>query len=407
MVGEEEIDDIFKKIKKANKKASKLNLNTPIVKSRYLSGLVSADVYLKLENFQITGSFKIRGAFNKLQELGPEQIQNGVITASAGNHGQGLAYAARIMNVPATIVVPENTPFIKIKRIKNQGALVVEKGQSYDDAVEIAQKLAIDKKMVYIPAFDDPDIIAGQGVIGLEIMDYLEDPLCIICPIGGGGLISGIAIFAKHIVPEIKIIGVEAYGAAAMKYSVEKGKITTLEIMDTIADGIAVKTPGNLTFNIVSELVDDIVTVNDNQIANAILKLMEEDHIVVEGAGATPVAALLNDMIPELEGKKVVCIISGGNIDVTMLDKIIDKGLVFDNRFMSVDCNIPDKPGNLVKLLEVIAGLKGNVLDIRHHRRGANVQPGYSRVVIDLEIRNAEHAGTIKKKLKDEGYCLL
>lgn len=397
---------IFEGIKKAKKRMATLDVRTPMIKSKYLSEITSASVFLKLENFQITGSFKIRGAFNKLVELGGEKTQNGVITASAGNHGQGVAYAAKLMDVPATIVVPENTPFIKIKRITGQGAEVVEKGQTYDDAAQIAQAMSEENGLIYIPAFDDPDVIAGQGVIGIEIMETLDDIDIIICPIGGGGLISGIAIASKNLNPDVKILGIEAESAASMKISIESGKITTLEDAETIADGIAVKTPGQLTFKVVSGLVDEILLVNDSQIANAILKLMEEDHVVVEGAGATPVAALLNDMIPGIKGKTIACIISGGNIDVTMLDKIIDKGLVFDHRFLSVDCNIPDKPGSLVKLLEIIAGLKGNVLDIRHHRRGIDVQPGFSRVVIDLEVRDENHANSIKTVLKNEGYSL-
>lgn len=303
--------ELFLKIKKAGIGAKEANFRTPLMKSRLLSSpTLNSEVYLKLECFQITGSFKVRGAYNKILELPPERIKKGVITASAGNHGQGVAYAGKLINIPAIIVVPELTPFVKIRSIKNQGANIIEKGKSYDEAAKYALELAKEKDMEYIHAFDDLDVIAGQGVIGLEILEDLPDVDVVICPIGGGGLISGIITAIKHERPGVAIIGVQAANAPAMKNLVEKGEIETLSTIETIADGIAVKIPGRLTFEIVRQFVDDIVVVDDQQIANAILKFIEVEHIGTEGAGATPVAALLNSLI-KITGKKVACILSG------------------------------------------------------------------------------------------------
>ena len=329
-----------------------------------------------------------------------------MITASAGNHGQGVAYAGKLINIPAIIVVPELTPFVKIRSIKNQGANIIEKGKSYDEAAKYALELAKKKDMEYIHAFDDLDVIAGQGVIGLEILEDLPYVDVVICPIGGGGLISGIATAIKHKRPEVKIIGVQAAHAAAMRNSIKKGEIETLSKIETIADGLAVKTPGRLTFEIVKQFIDEIVVVDDQQIANAILKVIEVEHIVTEGAGVTPIAALLNNLIEITGKKKVACILSGGNIDVTMLDKIINKGLVYENRFISIECNVLDKPGNLVKLLKIIASFNANVIDIRHHRRIQSIGIGHSHVVVDLEIRDTEHGNQILKELKEKGFLL-
>ncbi|MBC8461607.1 MAG: threonine ammonia-lyase [Deltaproteobacteria bacterium] len=399
--------ELFLKIKNAWIKAKEANFRTPLMKSRLLSSpALNSEVYLKLECFQITGSFKVRGAYNKILELPPERIKKGVITASAGNHGQGVAYAAKLLNIPAIIVVPELTPFVKIKSIKDHGANIIEKGKSYDEAAKYALELAKKKDMEYIHAFDDLDVIAGQGVIGLEILEDLPYVDVVICPIGGGGLISGIATAIKHKRPEVKIIGVQAAHAAAMRNSIKKGEIETLSKIETIADGLAVKTPGRLTFEIVKQFIDEIVVVDDQQIANAILKVIEVEHIVTEGAGVTPIAALLNNLIEITGKKKVACILSGGNIDVTMLDKIINKGLVFENRFISIQCDVLDKPGNLVKLLKIIADLNGNVVDIRHHRRSQSIKIGHSHVAIDLEIRDADHGNQILNELKEKGFLL-
>jgi len=399
-------EELFLKIKKVGVRAKEANLKTPLMKSRLFSSLrADSEVYLKLECFQITGSFKIRGAYNKLLELPRERIRKGVVTASAGNHGQGVAHAARLLDIAAIIVVPEFTPFLKIRSIRNQGAKVIEKGDSYDEAAEHASELAKEKNMEYIHAFDDLDVIAGQGVIGLEICEDLSDVDVVICPIGGGGLISGIATAMKHERPSVKIIGVQAANATAMKDSIEKGKIETLPEVETIADGIAVRIPGRLTLEIVRQFVDDIVVVDDQQIANAIVKVIEVEHVVTEGAGATPVAALLNNAV-EITGKRVVCILSGGNIDVTMLDKIISKGLVYENRFISIECDVLDRPGSLVKLLKIIAELNGNVIDIRHHRRSQSIKIGHSHVAVDLEIRDAEHGSQIRNGLREKGYLL-
>jgi threonine dehydratase len=400
-------ETLFRMIQEASARSEAIELATPLRRSTFLSTLTGADVFLKLENMQTTGSFKIRGAYNKIRVLLDETGLKGVITASAGNHGQGLAWAAQMLGTHATVVVPDNTPFVKISRICGFGADVVEKGESYDDAVTHAEGLARERGLVYVPAFNDMHVIAGQGTAGLELARSLPDMDALLCPVGGGGLISGIAAAVKHHNPAIRIVGVEASGSPSMKRSLDNGSIQTIETANTIADGIAIKTPGTITFPLVRELVDSLVTVDDTQIANAILKLIEEEHVIVEGAGAVPVAALLNNIVKDMSGRKVVCILSGGNIDVTMLDKIIAKGLVFENRFMSIDCIIPDKPGSLVKLLDLIAEEKANVLDIRHHRRAKQVPFGYTRVVIEMEMRNRAHIEKVRSLLKAEGFSLL
>ncbi len=392
------------KIKKAKERLKKIVYNTPFPYAPKLSQEVGNEIYLKKENLQTTGSFKLRGAFNKIASLPEEKRQKGVIAASAGNHAQGVAYAANYFNIPSIIVMPEATPLTKVSGVKEYGGEVVLAGNNYDEAYEYAINLAKEKGLEFIHPFADEEVMAGQGTIALEMLDAIPDLDYIIVPVGGGGLISGIASAAKQINPHIKIIGVTAEGAPAMRLSFLSGSVQDTSYVKTIADGIAVRDTSPVTYKIIKESVDDIVEVDDEEIANAILFLMEKQKIVVEGAGAVGVAALLHHKIKFGSPKKVGVVISGGNIDVTMVNLIIEKGLLKSHRKMKMVVTLVDKAGALMKLTEILAEKKANIVSIGYDRTDLNLAIGDANVSVALETRGVEHQEAIKRALHKNGF---
>jgi threonine dehydratase len=376
--------------------------HTPLDKSVTFSNMAGCDVYLKLENLQKTGSFKLRGAYNKIHSLTPEERAKGVIAASAGNHAQGVAYAARMMEARATIVMPEVAPLAKIIATRGYGAEVLLSGTVYDDAFHRAQELEQENGQTFIHAFNDYQVIAGQGTVGIEILEELEDVSAIVVPIGGGGLIAGIALAVKELAPHVKIYGVQAQGAPAMYMSKYAHTLKSTPDAVTIADGIAVKAPGDLTFPIVDHYVDDIVVVDDEATASMILMLLERAKLMVEGSGAIALAAILNHKIPA-KGK-VVSVVSGGNIDVNFISRIIERGLVKAGRRIKISTQITDRPGLLQQLLTVIANTQANVISVFHDRVEQNVPIGQAVIEISLETRDALHTEQILQNLRQHGY---
>lgn len=364
------------------------------------------DIYLKTENLQITGSFKIRGSYYKMSRLSKEEKAKGVIACSAGNHAQGVALAAQKNGIKSVICLPDNAPISKIEATKSYGAEICLVEGVYDDAYKKALSLRDEFGYTFIHPFDDEDVIAGQGTVALEIEDQLPGLDAVIVPIGGGGLISGIAYTIKAINPSVKVYGVQAQGAPSMRNSVRDHEIEELASVSTIADGIAVKKPGNLTYEICSKYVDEIVTVNDDEISAAILALMEQHKLVTEGAGAVAVAAAMFNKV-DIKGKKVVCLLSGGNIDVTILSRVIKRGLLMSGRTCQLIIELMDKPGQLKHVSRIIADLGGNVISVHHERanEGSDVNGCYLRLV--LETKNYEHIEEIKKALVDFGFKLL
>lgn len=364
------------------------------------------DLYLKTENLQVTGSFKVRGAYYKMACLSEEEKQRGVIACSAGNHAQGVALAAQKNGIKAVICLPDGAPISKVEATKSYGAEVCLVEGVYDDAYQKALSLRDEKGYTFVHPFDDEDVIAGQGTIGLELMEQLPDLDTVLVPIGGGGLISGIAYTLKTINPRVKVYGVQASGAPSMAQSLKDGAVEELAGVSTIADGIAVKKPGDLTFSICSKYVDEVVTVTDDEISAAILALMEQQKLVTEGAGAVAVAAAMFHKV-DLKGKKAVCVLSGGNIDVTILSRVIKRGLLMSGRSCQLTVELMDKPGQLKNVSRIIADLGGNVTSVHHERanEGSDVNGCYLRIV--LETRNFEHIAQIRKALLDFGFKLV
>ena len=365
-----------------------------------------AEIYLKTENLQITGSFKVRGSYYKMSRLSDEEKARGVIACSAGNHAQGVALSARKNGIKAVICLPDGAPISKVEATRSYGAEVCLVEGVYDDAYRKALELRDEKGYTFIHPFDDEDVIAGQGTIALEIAEQLPDLDAVIVPIGGGGLISGVAYTIKTLNPNVKVYGVQASGAPSMANSVHDGKIEELPSVSTIADGIAVKKPGTLTYELCSKYVDEIVTVTDDEISAAILALMEQQKLVTEGAGATSVAAAMFGKV-DIKGKKVVCLLSGGNIDVTILSRVISRGLLMSGRTCQLTVELADKPGQLKNVSRIIADLGGNVISVHHERanEGSDVNGCYLRIV--LETKNFAHIEEIKKGLTDFGFKLL
>lgn len=376
---------------------------TGLTYSRTFSELSGNEVYLKNENLQKTGSFKIRGAFNKIATLTDEEKQHGVIASSAGNHAQGVALGATLYGIPSTVVMPAGAPLAKVMATRGYGANVVLHGAAYDDAYAKALEIQQETRATFVHPFNDPQVIAGQGTIGLEILADLPDLDAVVVPIGGGGLISGVAVAIKESRPEVKVIGVQAAGAPSMLASQRAGHVTTLSSVATIADGIAVKRPGELTFATVQKYVDEIVTVEEDEIANAILMLLERAKVVAEGAGAAPVAAILQHKI-NLSGKKIAAVVSGGNIDVNILARVIDRGLVKAGRKVQFKMVIPDRPGQLQRVLETIAGTESNVVGVYHNRTKRHVPVGFAEVEFVLETQDKAHADTLLSMLAAKGY---
>ncbi len=365
-----------------------------------------ADVYLKTENLQVTGSFKVRGAYYKISTLSHEEREKGVIACSAGNHAQGVALAATKAGIKSLICLPDGAPISKVEATKGFGAEVCLVPGVYDDAYNKALQLRDEKGYTFIHPFDDENVIAGHGTIGLELLEQLPDMDAVVVPIGGGGLISGVAFAIKSLNPNIKVYGVQAAGAPSMYNSVKDGKIKRLDNVATLADGIAVKEPGENTFELVNKYVDEIVTVTEDEISGAILSLIEQQKLIAEGAGAVSVAAVMFDKVP-VKGKKVVCLVSGGNIDVTILSRVIRRGLVKSGRASLLTIELVDKPGQLVGVSKIIADLGGNVTAVHHERADANANVNGCFLRIQLETRNFEHLEQIRAALKNAGFKVL
>ena len=365
-----------------------------------------AQLYLKTENLQVTGSFKVRGAYYKMSCLTDEEKARGVVACSAGNHAQGVALAAQKSGIKAVICLPDGAPISKVEATKSYGAEVCLVEGVYDDAYQKALSLRDEKGYTFIHPFNDEEVITGQATIALELAEQLPDLDAVIVPIGGGGLISGIAYAIKTINPKVKVYGVQAKGAPSMKNAVDNGKIEQLSSVSTIADGIAVKKPGELTYELCTKYVDEIVTVTDDEISAAILALMEQHKLVTEGAGAVSVAAAIFNKV-DLQGKKAVCLLSGGNIDVTILSRVINRGLVMSGRNCQLTIELIDKPGQLKDVSRIIAECGGNVTSVYHERENKDTEVNGCFLRIVLETRNFEHIAQIKKALRDFGFKLL
>lgn len=363
-------------------------------------------VFLKTENLQVTGSFKVRGAGYMISQLTEEEKQRGVIACSAGNHAQGVALAAAKYGIKSTICLPDGAPISKVEATKSYGAEVVMVKGVYDDAYSRALELRDEKGYTFVHPFDDDNVIAGQGTIGLEILNELKDVDAVVVPIGGGGLISGIAYVIKHLAPNVKVYGVQAAGAPSMFNSVRDGKIERLQSVSTIADGIAVKEPGANTFKLCSEYVDEIVTVTEGEISSAILALIEQHKLIAEGAGAVSVAAVMFDKLP-IKDKNVVCVVSGGNIDVTILSRVIERGLLTSGRTCNLCIELMDKPGQLQQVSSIIASLGGNVISVHHERASETMDINGCYLRIVLETRNYEHINKIMSAITEAGFRLV
>ena len=376
---------------------------TDLIYSPHFSG--KNQVYFKTENLQVTGSFKLRGAYFKISKLTEEEKAAGIVACSAGNHAQGVALSAQRMGLKAIICMPDGAPISKVEATKSYGAEVRLVKGAYDDAYAYACKLQDEEHASFIHPFDDPDVIAGQGTIGLEILDQLKDVDAIVVPVGGGGLVSGIAYAAKSLKPEIKVYGVQAREAASMADSLKYDEQVTLSTVNTFADGIAVKHPGDLTFSQIKDYVDDIVTVSEDEIAAAILALIEKQKLIAEGAGAVSVAAVMFDKIP-LEGKNVVCLVSGGNIDVNILSRVITRGLVTSGRNATLNIALEDKPGQLVDVATIIASCGANVTGVHYGHSDPNTAVTSCVLMLDIETRDFAQIEEIRKTLTDQGFRL-
>ena len=382
----------------------KVARKTDLIRATKLSK--QCELYLKTENLQETGSFKLRGAYYKISQLTEEEKSRGIIACSAGNHAQGVAMAATQSGIQSLICMPDGAPISKVEATKQLGAEVRLVKGAYDDAYATALQLQEDTGATFIHPFDDDEVIAGQGTIGLEILDELENPDAVVVPIGGGGLISGVAYAIKHLNPNVKIYGVQAAGAASMVKSQQEGTPITLDQAETFADGIAVKHPGDITYQLVEQYVDEIVTVSEDEIAAAILALIEKQKVIAEGAGAVSVAAVLFHKLP-VEGKKVVCIVSGGNIDVNILSRVITRGLLTSGRNVSLTIALRDKPGQLQEVSEIIARCGGNVVSVHHDRSDANMAITSCFLKLGLETRDHAQIVQIQKELTQAGFHLV
>ena len=394
----------LEKINEAKKRIEGVVAQTPLAYAPYLSEITQSSVYLKKENLQITGAFKIRGAYNKIASLSDAERACGVVAASAGNHAQGVALSASLFDIKAVIVMPESTPLTKINGVKHYGAEVILAGSNYDEAYAYALEYGAKNSLTFVHPFEDEEVIAGQGTVGLEILQKCQDLDAVIVPIGGGGLIAGVATAIKESNPNIEVIGVSASGAPAFKESYELKKPVDSTSVRTIADGIAVRDTSPVTLEYAIENVDKIVSVDDEEIASAILYLLEKQKLVVEGAGAVGVAALLHHKLEDLKGKKIAVVLSGGNMDVTLLSVIIEKGLLKSHRKMKVTVTLVDKPGSLMRFTEILQELNANIVHIAYDRTSISLDYGDANVTVHMETKGKEHQEEIKEALKKEGY---
>ncbi|WP_435359687.1 threonine ammonia-lyase [Haloarchaeobius sp. DFWS5] len=395
-----ELDDVLEALPRVRETSR----HTPIEYSHTFSDMTGADVHLKMENFQRTGSFKIRGATNRIMTLSDDEKAAGVVTASAGNHAQGVALAATRSGVDAKIVMPEYAPISKIKATQSYGAEVVLHGADYDEAARKAHELEEEEGRTYVHAFDDPYVMAGQGTIALEILEDLPEVETIVIPIGGGGLIAGMATAIKAKNPDIRVVGVQAEGASSTAQSLQKGQRFELDHVDTIADGIAVREPGSQTFEVIRERVDEVVTVSDPEIAMALTYVLERGKTLVEGAGAAPLAAILFNKFDYDDGEVVVPAMCGGNIDLNMLTTVIMRGLVATGRYVKIRTVLRDRPGSLETLLHIIAKKKANIYAIQHDRTSRQIGMADTEVEVDLETRGHDHVEELLEAIRDEGY---
>jgi threonine dehydratase len=376
---------------------------SPCARSETLSRLAGCQAFLKLENLQMTGAYKERGALNKLLTLPSGERAKGLVAASAGNHAQAVAFHAGRLGISATIVMPEGTPLIKVVNTRSHGARVVLNGSSYDEAYAEARRMEQAEGLTFVHPFDDPVVIAGQGTIALELLEQVPDMEAVLVPVGGGGLLSGIAVALKALAPAVKVLGVETELLPSMLASIEEGRLVTVDSATSLADGIAVKRPGEITFRHVQKYVDEIVTVSEEEIASAILYLLEKEKTVSEGAGAVTVAALLNHKVRGLEGRRVVAIVSGGNIDVNVVARVIERGLVRDGRLVRINVALQDKPGQLAKVSAVVATHRANVIEV-HHGRAFSHRFGDTTLQLTLETRGPDHVEDILRALRERGY---
>ncbi|MDD3462730.1 MAG: threonine ammonia-lyase [Sulfurospirillaceae bacterium] len=388
----------------AKRQISKIVTNTPFAIASIFSEEIDAEVYLKKENLQLTGAYKIRGAYNKIASLSKDEKKRGVIAASAGNHAQGVAYSAKTFGINATIIMPEATPLLKVAGTRALGAEVILHGDNYDEAYAYARSYASDNNLTFIHPFEDDKVIAGQGTVALEMIDEVNDLDIIVVPIGGGGLISGMASAIKQIDPKIKVIGVTAKGAPAMYESFRTKKVVHSKSVRTIADGIAVRDTSESNLKHILECVDDVVQVDDEEIASAILMLLERQKLVVEGGGAASVAAIMHRKFPYEKGAKIGAVLSGGNIDVQMLSVIIEKGLIKSHRKMKLLITLIDKPGALMRLTDLFREANANIIEIDYDRTSTKLSYGDAKITIVLETKGMEHQDTIREMLLKAGY---
>lgn len=393
-------------VEDAAKRLRDVVLNTPLIKSSTFSAMTGSEVWVKQENLQKTGSYKIRGAYNKIAHLARDELKRGVVAASSGNHAQGVAYAAKLLKTQATIFMPRTTPLPKMQATRSYGARVVLEGDVYDEAHEAARRYCDETRKVFVHPFEDPLVMAGQGTIGLEILEALPDFDVLLCPIGGGGLVSGIATAIKATRPHARVIGVQPEGSNAMYLSRKKRKLVALDHVSTIADGVSVKRAGENTFSIVRELVDEVVTVPDGEIARAMILYLERAKMVVEAAGAVSLAALTSGRV-KVKGKRSVVLASGGNVDINTIGKMIFQGLKTEGRYTFLAVLLEDKPGSLEKLLHVIAQEGGNVISINHDRIASGVGMGFAKVELDLEANGHEHSRRVRDAVRKHGFRLV
>jgi len=379
-------------------------IETPCTRTRAFRDLAPGNHYLKLENLQRTGSFKDRGALNRMLRLTEAERARGVVTASAGNHAQAVAYHGGRLGISVTVVMPETAPLIKVTNTRGYGADVIQVDTILDDAAAEVQRLAAEEELSIIHAFDDEDVIAGQGTMGLEILEQVPDVSVVVVPVGGGGMISGIACAIKEIKPDVRIIGVEADAAASAKASRDAGEVVKIAASDTLADGIATKRIGEITYPLIERYVDELVSVGEEEIAAAILLLIEREKTVAEGAGAVGLAALMTGSVTLSETDRAVLLLSGGNIDINMISRIIDRGLVFDGRLVRLAITVKDRPGSLAGLTRAVADMGANVLETYHRRAFADISVGDVGIVIQMETRGREHVIEIVHRLEDLGH---
>ena len=391
----------LEKFEEASEKVKEVVLPTNLIYSEYFSAQTGNKVFFKPENMQLTGAYKVRGAYYKISTLSEEERKKGLITASAGNHAQGVAYAAKIYGVPATIVMPTTTPLIKVNRTKSYGAEVVLYGNVYDEACQYALKLAKEKGLTFVHPFNDETVATGQGTIAMEIFKELPTVDIILVPIGGGGLAAGVSTLAKLLNPNIKVIGVEPAGASCMKASLEKGEVVTLPEVNTIADGTAVKTPGDIVFPYIQKNIDDIIQIEEQELIVNFLDIMENHKMLVENSGLLTVAALKH---LDCKNKKVVSILSGGNMDIITLSSVVQHGLIQRGRVFTVSVQLPDRPGELGKVANVIAEMKGNVIRLEHNQFVSINRNAAVELRITMEAFGQDHKKEIIDRLKKEGY---